>query len=442
MIQQMVKKHVYKNGLTLLMDEAPSLRSVTIGAWVKTGSRNEDLANWGMCHFLEHMMFKGKKNKGANAIAKAVDKVGGDFNAFTSREHTCFHFYLPAREVNLGASLLKDILYRPLFAAKEIERERRVIMQEIAMVKENPEEESFDVFLEKIYGKHSIGRQILGTEESISKITRASIFSFFYQHYRPENMIISVSGAVSFEKVKKIFSVLDGKWPNRGKPLSYKTEWGTQPPDKVESGFWWMNSSTEQSHIVYGIPAPVKTMKERIVAHMIQQYLGGGMSSIYYDEIREKKGWAYTVYANAVQFLDSSIFTIYAGVHPERTFEVILLLKKEMQKLARKGPSTADLKRIKQNLLNSFYLSLESSESRMMAIANQELFFKKEFSFKEYENMVYSVRTSDLKSLMSEWLKAGDPALLVLSKKPKRGWNKFETEALKTTGKPVIVFKG
>ena len=395
-MQQVVKKHVFRNGLTLIVDEAPNLQSVTIGAWIKTGSRHEDLANWGMCHFLEHMLFKGKKNKGANAIAKAVDRVGGDFNAFTSREQTCFHFYLPSTELKLGATLLKDILFRPLFAANEIEKERQVILQEIAMVKESPEEESFDQFIEKAYGKHSLGRQILGTEESISKVSRKRIFDFFHQHYRPENMLIAVSGAVTFEKVRREFAQFDCQWPNRKAPLNYKTLWGVHPPEKIEAGMWWMNSDSEQAHVLWGIPAPVRSMKDRVISQMIQQYLGGGMSSVYFDEIREKKGWAYTVYASAIQFSDSSLFAVYAGVKPDRVLDTIRVFRREMVRLSRDGLPAVDLKRIKESLLSSFRLSLESSESRMMAIATQELFFKKESSFKEYERIVQSVKVKDL----------------------------------------------
>ena len=418
-MKQVVQKHIFPNGLTLIFDEAPQLMSVSIGAWVKTGTRNEDIDSLGLSHFLEHMVFKGGKKRGALDISKAVDRVGGDFNAFTSREHTCFHFYLPARELKLGSDLLKEILYQPLFAAKEVEKERQVILQEIAMVKDNPEEECFDQFLEKFYGKHPLGRQILGTEKSIQEVTREKLFNFFYQHYRPENMVLAVSGAVSFERVKREFSPLGAKtWPNR-KQSQRKAQWGVDPPMKTESGFHWINSNTEQAHLLFGIPAPVQGSKDRLVSIMLQQYLGGGMSSVLFDQIREKKGWAYSVYANAVHFLDSSLFIVYAGIQSSKIMDTVNVIQREMKKISREGIPSAELSRIKDSLIYSFQLSLESSESRMMTISTSELFYKKDMSFKNYEKLVRSIKTSDLQKLMARWLLKMEPTTLVMAKKPK-----------------------
>jgi predicted Zn-dependent peptidase len=442
-MQQTVRKHVFENGLTLLVDEAPELQSVAIGAWVRTGSRHEDLDSWGMCHFLEHMLFKGGKRRGAMDISKAVDRVGGDFNAFTSRENTCFHFYLPASELGLGSGLLKEILSRPLFASREIERERQVILQEIAMTRENPEEDAFDRYMEKIFGKHPIGRNILGSGESMSKITRGQMFEFFYRHYRPENMVLAVSGAARFEKVKREFASLGrGRWPSRKNPSDLKAKWGMDPPVGTQPGLWWVNSSTEQAHVIYGINAPVKSSQERITSTMIQQYLGGGMSSVLFDQIREKKGWAYTVYANAIQFLDSSLFTIYAGVKKDKVGATLQVCDRELRKVARDGIPSAELKRIKDSLIYSIRLSLESSESRMMTISQEELFSKKEFSFRRYEEIVRSVKGADVKRLVSEWMKSAEPTILVLADKPRgREWAQMQALARKLTGDPVIIDK-
>lgn len=441
---QVAKKHLYPNGLTLIVDEAPQLMSVAIGAWVKTGSRHEDLDSWGMCHFLEHMIFKGGEKKGALEISKEVDRVGGDFNAFTSREHTCFHFYLPAKEVGLGASLLKETLFKPLFDPKEIEREREVILQEIAMTKENPEEESFDRFMEKAFSKHPIGRNILGSKESVAAMTRKKVKDFFHQHYRPQNMVLAVSGAITFEKAKREFAILgESAWPERKDTSDLKPAWGVNPPEDMIPGFWWLNEETEQAHVIYGIMAPVKNQKDRLISTMIQQHLGGGMSSVLFDEIREKKGWAYTVYANAIQFLDSSIFTLYAGVNPEKVLDTIKVFRAEMQKLSRVGIPLADLNRIKDSLLYSYELSLESSESRMMTVSSSELFFKRGISFKEYAELVKSIRVKDTEVIMKEWLKSGVPSILVLADKPKKrdAWAKVKDEALKLTGVAVHLEK-
>ncbi len=443
-MQQAVKKHQYPNGLTLVVDEATEMKSVSVGAWVKTGSRHEDLDSWGMCHFLEHMIFKGGKKRGAIDISKAVDRVGGDFNAFTSREHTCFHFYLPAKEVKLGADLLKEILFRPLFAANEIEKEREVILQEIAMTKETPEEESFDRFLEKTFDKHSLGRNILGNAESIKAITRKKVFQFFHQHYRPENMLIVISGAISFEKARRTFALIGEKaWPGRGVQKTPPPRWGMDPPEGTTSGFWWLDDKSEQAHLVYGIPAPVRNQKERMISVMLQQYLGGGMSSVLFDQIREKHGWAYTVYATALPFLDTSLFTIYAGVKTERVYDSLKVFTRELKKIAQTGLPITDLKRIQDSLIYSYDLSLESTESRMMTVSSSELFFKREFSLKEYGRIVKSIRVSDIQELMQIWLKSGMPSILVLGEKPRKRevWAKLQEKSQRLTSKPIYVEK-
>jgi predicted Zn-dependent peptidase len=439
-----LKKHVYPNGLTLIIDEAPQLMSVAVAAWVKTGTRHEDLDSWGMSHFMEHMIFKGSKKRGAMEISKAVDRVGGDFNAFTSREHTCFHFFLPAREMKLGATLLKEMLFHPLFAAKEIEKERQVILQEIAMVKENPEEDSFDRFIEKCFGKHPLGRNILGSAESISKLNRKKVFAFFYQHYRPENMVLAISGAVSFEKARREFAALgSGAWPNRKNTSALPARWGMDPPEGTVPGFYWMDSDTEQAHILMGIPAPVKSGKDRVIATILQQHLGGGMSSVLFDQIREKKGWAYSVYASAIHFLDASVFTLYAGVKTERVMDTIRVFKSEMAKIAKHGIPSTELKRIQDSLLCSYELSMESSESRMMTISNSELFFKRDLGIKEYAKLVRSVKVKDIQKLMHHWLKAGDSTIFVLGKKPgaPKQRKQLISDALRLTKQSLIFEK-
>jgi predicted Zn-dependent peptidase len=438
------KKHVYPNGLTLIVDEAPQLKSVAIGAWVKTGSRHESIDSAGMCHFLEHMIFKGSEKRGASEISKAVDRVGGDFNAFTSREHTCFHFYLPRQEVELGAELLREILFEPLFEKKEIEKERQVILQEIAMTKENPEEDAFDRFLEKAYSTHPLGRNILGTKKSVESIRRTGLLKFFHGHYRPENMVIAISGAVGFDRCRRLFSRLGDKpWPGRRHRRDLRPVWGTNPPEGTTPGFYWFDEPSEQAHVLYGLSAPVRNQKERVISTIIQQHLGGGMSSVLFDRIRERKGWAYTVYASAIQFLDASVFSIYAGVKPERVGEALTVFHQELQRIAREGIPQQDLRRLKDSLVYSFELSLESSESRMMTISGSELFFKRGFTFKEYESLIRSIRSPETAELASLWIKSGAPTVLVQAPYPKNreARQALRAVALRLTGLPPVIEK-
>ncbi|NDG84266.1 MAG: insulinase family protein [Proteobacteria bacterium] len=433
------KKHLYPNGLTLIVDEAPELRSIAIGAWVKTGTRNEDPESAGMCHFLEHMIFKGSERRSSTDISKAVDRVGGDFNAFTSREHTCFHFYLPHQEIALGASLLKEVLFKPLFAKKEIEREQQVVIQEIAMTRENPEEDSFDRFFEKIFGKHPLGRNILGTVESVQSLNREKVLAFFHRQYRPENMVIALSGAIGFERAKREFAQIgESPWPGRGVSRGLSPAWGVDPPEHTVPGLWWVDQDSEQAHVIYGLHTPLKNRKERIISTLIQQHLGGGMSSVLFDEIREKKGWAYTVYANAIPFLDTAVFSLYAGVRNDKVLETIRVFHSEMARIAREGIPQADLKRIKDSLIYSFELSLESSESRMMTISNSELFFKRGLTLKNYHQAVSKIRVSETAKAAQEWIRNSPPSILVLGRKPRSRalQARIREESMRITGVP------
>jgi predicted Zn-dependent peptidase len=440
-MRQEAKKHIYPNGLTLIVDEAPELRSIAIGAWVKTGTRYEDPDSAGMCHFLEHMIFKGSERRGSTEISKSVDRVGGDFNAFTSREHTCFHFYLPHQEAALGASLLKEVLFKPLFAKKEIEREQQVVIQEIAMTRENPEEDAFDRFLEKIFGKHPLGRNILGSVESVKDLNRDKVVQFFHRQYRPENMVLAVSGAIGFERAKREFALIgETPWPGRGDPRGLKPAWGVDPPERTMPGLWWVDQESEQAHVIYGLHTPLRNQKERVISTLVQQHLGGGMSSVLFDEIREKKGWAYTVYANAIQFLDTAVFTIYAGVRADKVLDTIKVFHSEMARISREGIPAKDLKRIKDSLIYSFELSLESSESRMMAISTSELFFKRGITLRNYHHAVAKIRVSDTAHAVQSWLKNSSPSILVLGKKPRSRATQglIREESIRITGEPPV----
>lgn len=424
------KQYRYPNGLTLVVDPAKELRSVTLGAWVKTGTRNEEMCDHGVAHLLEHMMFKGHPGLTSKQISKAIDRVGGDFNAFTSRENTCFHFFLPKSELDLGAKLFKEILYKSAFSHRELEKEKQVVLQEIASVREQPEEEVFDLFIETIFPDHPLGRSITGTVESVSGMSRARLVRFFHQHYRPQNMIIAIAGGVSFDHAKRIFSDLGTDvWPGRGSDVATVPKLGMEPPTQTRSGTFWKIAPIEQGHLVWGISAPVTTLAERLAALLIQQWWGGGMSSVLFDEIRERRGWAYTIYASHLPFQDTHWMTVYAGVNPDCAFTVKRRIESTLKRVTQKGLSSVDLKRLQQSLIYQYELSLESSESRMMTLANQALLGRSPLTLKSYKEVIHALTPAQVNALAQKWLKGVKPTFVGLGPKPP----KSEVNALGAT---------
>jgi predicted Zn-dependent peptidase len=296
------KKTIFKNGLTLLTERRRGFRSLSIGIWVKTGTRHETPREAGISHFLEHMLFKGTETRTALHIAREIDQVGGDFNAFTTREYTCFHILMLDRDSKLGIDILSDVILNSNFEAEELERERKVILQEISMVEESPEELVHDIFFELIYGKHGLGRPILGSEHSIRRLKRADVIKFFRKYYRPDQMIVSVSGDLSHGAiVKQLKPLIRRDWPGRphggaptaaAKRKAHAARAGRalspaeqalkalkQPPPQVKSGTWWITRPSEQVHLLWGVAGPPYASKDRFAAFLLNIYLGGGMSS-------------------------------------------------------------------------------------------------------------------------------------------------------------------
>ncbi len=431
-------KHRYTNGLTLIVDPSLEFQSVAVGAWVKTGTRFENPSEAGISHFMEHMLFKGKKRKSAVELAKAVDQVGGDFNAFTTREHTCFHMHLPANEAPLAAKMLKDLFFRPLLALKDIEHEREVVLQEIAMVSDTAEEEASDRFLENYFGSHSLGRNILGTPESIHGLDRKKLFAYLHRYYRPENIVISVSGKITEQQAKKIFADL-GKtaWPHRNKPL-LPLNWGSDPPVGPVAGAVWKVADTEQVHLVWGTAASAKNKKERAVLLLLQNHLGGGMSSVLFDEIREKRGLGYSVYANEMTFLDAVVFSVYAGVKRDGLLTAVQIVQRELRRLTRELISSKDLARLKNGAIGHMHLAMENTESRMVQIAQNELFYRREVTFKEIEESIRRVRANEILACANRWFRKSPQMWFFFGPKPKRSQMKETLEQLgRLTGTPV-----
>lgn len=416
--QSRYRKTVFKNGLTLLTEQVQGFRSLSIGIWVRIGTRHEVKQVAGVSHFLEHMLFKGTTHRSALQIAREVDQVGGEFNAFTSREHTCFHLLLLDKDYRLGLDILSDVLLNSQFKSEELEREREVILQEVSMVEESPEELAYDLYFEQIYGKHGLGKPILGTTKSIRKLNRKEIVGFFRDHYRPRDLILAVSGNVSHEVIQKeIGTLVKEKWPGRPVRKKRALDLITAPP--LRSGFWWADRPTEQVHLIWGVPGPTYTAKDRFAAFLLNVYLGGGMSSLLFQEIREKKGLAYTVYSSLSPATDSGVFNIYCATHPSKVRLCLDLIDACVNRVRSKELPLSELKLLQENLKGTLLLSADSVESRMFRIAQNELFLGKHVSTEEACRLIDQVKPSDLQRLAQDLFKEDRVSILALGPRPK-----------------------
>ncbi len=414
------KKTVFENGLTLVTEQLTGFRSLSLGIWVKTGTRHETPPVAGVSHFLEHMLFKGTEKRTALQIAKEIDQVGGEFNAFTAREHTCFHVLLLDRDYGLGLDILVDILLNSTFKPDEFERERRVILQEISMVEESPEELAYDLYFEKIYGSHGLGKPILGTEKSVKQLARKDLIQFFRSHYRPDQLVISVAGDVSHDSVKKKLHSLGQKsWPGRAQSLRTARRRGELAP-RVQSGAWWVPRPTEQVHLIWGVEGPHFDSPDRFVTFLLNVYLGGGMSSSLFQEIREKHGLAYTVYSSLSPFCDSGVFSIYAATQPEQVALCLRLVEECVQKIKNEGLSQSELRMIQDNLKGTILISSDDVESRMSSIAKNEIFLGRYVSVQEVCEQVDRVTVDDIRRVAHQLFQSSKRSFLALGPKPSK----------------------
>ena len=386
------KSSILKNGAVLVTEQLPQFKSLSIGIWVRAGSRHEKPKEAGLSHFLEHMIFKGTTTRSALDIALSLDRVGGEFNAFTSREYTCFHVLLLSKDLQLAAEILSDVLLNSTFQSDEIEREKKVVLQEIAMVEENPEEWLHDYLFEESFGGHSLGLPILGSRKSVESFDRDSTVEFFKNHYDPQNLVISVAGNIEHSEVEKYFN----RYLNSFGRSKTKTKKANLSKPKFTPGTNYVERDVEQAHMLFSFPSVSIQDKDRFAALLLNTYLGGGMSSSLFQEIREKRGLAYSVYSSLSPFTDAGLFTIYVGTSADAISLCTEVLFNETKKLKEKKLDKETLEILKQNLQGTILLNSDSVENRMMSIARNQMFFNKQFSLKEMMRNIEKVSVDDV----------------------------------------------
>ena len=406
----MFAKTVLDNGIRIVSHEMPDNRSVSLGIWVENGSRHESEAESGISHFIEHLLFKGTERRSAAQIAEEMDAVGGNLNAFTSKENTCYYAKVLDENLPLAIDLLSDIFLHSSFDAEEIERERSVILQEISQSEDTPDDYVHDLFNLDFFKNHPIGWPICGRQETVTGFHRDDIVNFFKSRYRPERVVVAAAGNIRHAALVEEMAARLGSI-RRERETSQKT--GAETLPEMAAGVYPHVKSLEQVHLCLGMAGIHQTHPKRYVGYVLNTLFGGGMSSRLFQEIREKRGKAYSVYSFSSSYKDVGYFGVYAGTSLESTEEVVELITKELKKLAAGGITDAELQRTQGQLVGSTMLGLESTDSWMSHIARNEIYFGKSVSTDEICRCIRAVSRDDVIELAGE-LFQGDGMTLTL----------------------------
>src|SRR4051794_28526013 len=368
-----VRRTTLPGGLRVVTEFIPSVHSASVGVWVGVGSRDEGRSVAGAAHFLEHLLFKSTPTRSAVQIAQAVDAVGGELNAFTAREHTCYYAHVLDTDVDLAVDLVADVVLRGRCAVEDVEVERDVVLEEIAMRDDDPEDTLGDVFLSAVFGAHPVGRPVIGSVASVSAMTRSQLHSFHVRRYTPERMVVAVAGNIDHDEVVGLVREHFGAHLTRGR-TAIPPRKGTgrvtgQPSVEV------VNRDAEQTHLSLGVRVPGRHWKHRWALSVLNTALGGGLSSRLFQQIRETRGLAYSVYSTVDTFSDSGALSIYAGCLPERFDEVVRVTIDVLETVARDGITESECRIAKGSMRGGLVLGLEDSGSRMNRIGRNELNF-------------------------------------------------------------------
>ena len=354
------------SGLRVVTEALPGTRSVTIGAWVGSGARDEAPEISGASHFLEHLLFKGTATRTARDIAEAVESVGGEMNAFTTHEQTVFYVRLPDTELDRGIDILADVVWQPAFRPDDIEAERQVILEEIGMRDDTPDDLVHDLFTRAHFPEHPLGREVLGGHDTIAAMSRDGIADYHDAHYEPANIVVAAAGNLDHDRVLSRF---EARSPGTRPARPARPRVDAAPPQAVAV----VRRPTEQAHLVLGVRSIPALDPDRDALNVVNQALGGGMASRLFQEVREQRGLAYSVFAYRAAFDDIGYLAIYAGTAPDRVRETLDVIETELARLVRDGLPEAELEAAKGHLTGSLAMSLETSASRMRRLGRSEL---------------------------------------------------------------------
>jgi predicted Zn-dependent peptidase len=362
------EKTILDNGVKVITEKIPHLKSVSIGIWVTTGSRDERPEENGISHFIEHLLFKGTENRSAFEIAREIDSVGGTLNAFTGREYTCFYAKVIDKNLPMAIGLLSDIFLHSVLDPKDVEKERMVILQEIKMVEDTPDDHVHDLFNRVCWGEHALGYPIFGTTELVQSFNRDQIHKYFRESYQPDRIIVCAAGSLNHAEVVERIGESFGRIPNSGTPLV------RLKPDPVCTTNIWTRD-LEQVHFCLGTKGLQYNHSRRFASYVLNAILGGGMSSRLFQEIRENRGLAYSVYSYLPTYIDTGLLVVYAGTSKKAFPEVIELVVKEFKRLKSEPFKNEEIVTAKEQLKGNLVLSIESSDNLMTRLAKNEIYF-------------------------------------------------------------------
>jgi len=386
------RKAVLANGVRLITERIPHVRSVSLGIWVTAGSRDEAGPEAGISHFIEHMVFKGTKRRDAQQIAREIDSIGGASNAFTSRETTCFHAKVLDEHLPVIVDLLSDIFLESIFKPREIERERQVVLQEIGLVQDTPDEYVHDLLSQTVWGDHPLGGPILGTNETVMAMGRRHIRDYMRRAYRPGSVLVVAAGNVNHAALRRLIEPLFGALESSG-PAPARL--APQPCSRVAV----VSRELEQVHLCLGLKGPSATAEERYAAAVLNVVLGGSMSSRLFQEVREKKGLAYSIYSFQSAYADAGMVGVYAGVDPAQVPTALTLIVRELKRLKRTPIGEAELRAAKEHLRGSIMLSAENTDNRMSRLAKNEMNFGRFLPYEEVIQAMEAVTARELRDL-------------------------------------------
>jgi predicted Zn-dependent peptidase len=385
----------------------PHVRSVSIGVWLVRGSRHETIDQSGIAHFVEHMLFKGTATRSAEDIAQTVDSIGGQMDAFTAKEYASYYFKVLDEHLPLAVEVLADIVMRPAFSESDIGREKKVVLEEIKMVEDTPDDLVHELFTERFWQGHPLGRPILGTKETVEALTQDGLRRYFTNTYCAPNLIVAAVGNITHEQVRDlVVRAFDGL-PTTGTPLS-------EAPPRVVPSTLIRNKELEQSHVCLGTSSYQQDHEDRYSSYVLNTVLGGSMSSRLFQNVREKRGLAYAVFSGLSAYRDAGSITVYAGCANDAVGELIDVVIAELRRLKDEPLPDSELQRAKDHLKGSLMLNLESTSSRMSHLARQEIYFDRQFGLDETLEGVERVTTHDVQRVARDLFADGSLAATVL----------------------------
>ncbi|MGH9601219.1 MAG: M16 family metallopeptidase [Terriglobales bacterium] len=403
-----IKRDVLPNGLTVLTEEMQHIRSVSIGIWLKTGSRHEKAEANGISHFLEHMVFKGTENRSAEEIARQIDSIGGNMDAFTAKECTCFNAKVLDEHLPVALDVLSDLVLTPVFDPQDLARERSVILEEIKADEDNPDYLVHEIFTQNFWKDHALGKPILGTKDTVKRFDQSLVREYYQRYVTPGNLIISAAGSLDH---RRFLDLVAEKFRNL--PPSPNGLHDDSPRSHARITLR-NKKSLEQVQICLGVPSHPVSHESRYAAYLLNTVMGGGMSSRLFQNVRERQGLVYAIYSELNPYRDTGCLSVYAGTSLETAPKVVESVVKEFRNLKSEPISADELRRAKDQLNGSLMLSLESSTARMSNLARQEMYFDHVVGLDEIIARVEAVTAEDARKLAEEYFRTDAIAVTVL----------------------------